>query len=151
MAASSTVKSTYPSIKIISRVEPVAVCDQSSLLVFSQLKHKIRWEAFNVTPYLLVQTLCLHPVQHGNVTVYHDLMTTDTTNKILNVGLDAAVPRLGRVKIFSTPMRSFPPLSSSRSHGYAEANMATDNNQNLIFASTPEFHSNRRMLQHCFS
>ena len=86
--------------------EPVAVCDQFSLLVFSQLKHKIRWEAFNVTPYLLVQTLCLHPVQHGNVTVYHDLMATETTNKTLNVGLDAAVSQ-----IIPTPMRSLPPIS----------------------------------------
>ena len=94
--------------RVLQRVEPVAVCDQFSLLVFSQLKHKIRWEAFNVTPYLLVQTLCLHPVQHGNVTVNHDLMTTETTNKTLDVGLDAAVPRLGRVKIFPAPMLRFP-------------------------------------------
>lgn len=57
--------------------EAVTICDQFTHLILRQQKHELRRESFIVALYRLIKGFSLHTVQLCQVTVKHDLNTTN--------------------------------------------------------------------------
>ncbi len=64
--------------------EVAAACDQQGLFFRRELKHEIMGEAFFVSLDLLVQALCGHPIQLGQVGVYDDLFAAYEQDALLD-------------------------------------------------------------------
>ena len=64
--------------------EVVAICDHLLFLVDGQLKDEIIWEPPLVSLHLLVQALCRHTVELGEVRIDDDLLASNEENPLLD-------------------------------------------------------------------